>query len=256
MRVLDILAGSFMHQKLPAGQSAGAAVEPVRQACAADGLLSGVLVVCRRPCHHLLCHPLWVQVGTVAAAMGSGQPELLLLDVVDLSLPADGASAAAAANEGEDGFGDAGAGGAPASIELLPDASAPELLYAVHTSAAYAISLPWLPLLAGLADEGEGGARLPAALPQPGVELLVRSSKGVVAAAPVGDALSGSSLVVLEADGKPQCLRPHRAAPRGADGAAGAAGVPAAGPGPAAAAAAQREVDAQLATIYGDLRKG
>ena len=60
--------------------------------------------------------------------------------------------------------------------------------------------------------EGVGGARLPATLPPPGAELLLRSRVGVVAAAAVGDALSGSALILLESDVKPQGLRPYRAA--------------------------------------------
>ncbi|KAL4422420.1 hypothetical protein ABPG75_008617 [Micractinium tetrahymenae] len=194
------------------------------------------------------------QVGAVAVAAGADQPQLLLLDVVDLSLPAEAASAAAAAAAGdpEDAeLGGGGAGAVPASILLAQDAVAPELLYSVHSSGAHAISLSWLPLLAGLlAEEG----RLPAALPRPGVELLLRSSTGLVAAAPVGDALSGSALVALEADGKPRCLRPHHAAVAdGGSAAAAPAGAAAAGGG---AAAAQKDVEAQLATFYGDLRKG
>ena len=205
---------------------------------------------------------------------GASHPALLLLDVVSLSLPAEGPAAAAAAaadeEDEEEGLGGTGGGtggsSAAASIALAQDPAAPELLYAVHCSGAHAITLSWLPLLAGLLEEeaeGSSGMRLPAALPQPAAELLLRSGPGVVAAAAVGDALSGSALIVLEADGKPQCLRPHRAAPAVAapgdsSAAAGAAaGAAAAGATtPAGASAAQRDVDAQLATIYGDLRKG
>lgn len=184
---------------------------------------------------------------------GEQAQQLLLLDIVDLSLPQAGAAAASAVDPEDAEFG-GGAAAAPASVLLAQDAVAPELLYSVHSSGAHAITLSWLPLLAGLlAEDG----CLPAVLPRPGAELLMRSSRGLVAAAPVGDALSGSALVVLEADGRPQCLRPqHAAAPEG-----GGAAAAAAGPGPAAAgggqaAAAQKDVESQLATIYGDLRKG
>lgn len=196
------------------------------------------------------------QVGVVPT--GSGQPALLLLDVVNLSLPPPDGASAAAADEDDDGEVLAiGGGTSAASVALLPDAVAPEVLYAVHCSAAHAITLSWLPLLAGLLEE-VGGARLPAALPQPAAELLMRSGAGVAAAAAVGDTLSGSALVVLEADGKPRCLRPHRADATAAAGGAGGGGAAsaAAASAPAGGSAAQRDVEAQLATIYGDLRKG
>jgi hypothetical protein len=157
--------------------------------------------------------------------------------------------AAAAADEEEDGGSGGGDVTAAAQLALLPDAAAPELLYAVHSSGAHALTLPWLPLLAGSLGGGDG--RLPAALPPPGAEALLRSRAGVVAAAAVGGALAGSALVVLEAGGEHCCLRPHLAA--------AAAGEPAARLGGAAAAAAseaRQEVEAQLATVYGDLRKG
>ncbi|KAL4436121.1 hypothetical protein ABPG77_005569 [Micractinium sp. CCAP 211/92] len=195
------------------------------------------------------------QVGASPAAAGGEQAQqLLLLDIVDLSLPPESGAAATSAGDPEDAEFGGGAAAAPASMLLAQDAVAPELLYSVHSSGAHAITLSWLPLLAGLlAEDG----RLPAALPRPGAELLLRSSKGLVAAAPVGDALSGSALVVLEADGRPQCLRPQHAAAAEGGGAAAAT----AGPGPAAAgggqaAAAQKDKESQLATIYGDLRKG
>ncbi len=200
-------------------------------------------------------HPAALQVGASPAAAGGEQAQqLLLLDIVDLSLPPESGAAATSAGDPEDAEFGGGAAAAPASMLLAQDAVAPELLYSVHSSGAHAITLSWLPLLAGLlAEDG----RLPAALPRPGAELLLRSSKGLVAAAPVGDALSGSALVVLEADGRPQCLRPQHAAAAEGGGAAAAT----AGPGPAAAgggqaAAAQKDKESQLATIYGDLRKG
>ena len=192
------------------------------------------------------------------------QPALLLLDIVNLNLPHEAAEAAAAAvaDPQEDEIAGSGniSGAAAATIALAQDAAAPELLYAVHSSGAHAVTLTWLPLLAGLLGEESGAPpQLPAALPQPSAELLRRSTAGLVAAAPVGDTLSGSALMVLEASGKALCLRPHRAARAAEDGAAaaGAAGTAGAAAGAAAASsAAQRDVEAQIATVYGDLRKG
>lgn len=208
----------------------------------------------------LLC----MQVGVVPP--GSNQPQLLLLDVVNLSLPAD--SSAAAADEREDeelgGFSSGGGGGGRGSaaapvIALLQDAAAPDVLYAVHCGGAHAVSLPWLPLLAGLLEEGaEAGQQLPAALPQPGAELLLHSSGAkVVAAAAVGDTLSGSALLVLEADGRPRCLRPHRSTAASPSlGTASAGAVAVATAASAGSSVAKADVEAQLATIYGDLLKG
>ena len=200
--------------------------------------------------------------GVLPAA--DAQPALLLLDIVSLNLPHEAAeaAAAAAADPGEDEIAGSGnsSAAAAATIGLAQDAAAPELLYAVHSSGAHAVTLTWLPLLAGLmAEEGGAPPQLPAALPQPSAELLRRSTAGLVAAAPVGDTLSGSALVVLEASGKALCLRPHRAARAAEDAAAaaGTAGAAGAAAGVAAtSSAAQRDVEAQIATIYGDLRRG
>lgn len=202
------------------------------------------------------------QVGVLPAA--DAQPALLLLDIVSLNLPHEAAeaAAAAAADPGEDEIAGSGnsSAAAAATIGLAQDAAAPELLYAVHSSGAHAVTLTWLPLLAGLmAEEGGAPPQLPAALPQPSAELLRRSTAGLVAASPVGDTLSGSALVVLEASGKALCLRPHRAARAAEDAAAaaGTAGAAGAAAGVAAtSSAAQRDVEAQIATIYGDLRRG
>lgn len=84
----------------------------------------------------------------------------------------------------------------------------------------------------------------------------------------VGDALSGSALIVLEADGAPRCLRARVGAgaaaaaeeeePRVAPLAAGAgSGTPAAGSSAAASAAAvEKDVEAHVARVYGDLLAG
>lgn len=196
-----------------------------------------------------------------ALQVGAAPPrdgELVLLDAINLALTPSEAGLAADIEEEEEeehGLGGGGGGGAaPASIALSQDAAAPELLYAVHCGGAHAVSLSWLPLLAVLLGEEGGGGQLPPALPRPAVEALLHSGRGLVAAAPVGDALSGSALVVLEANGRPRCLRPHRATLAGAAAPASTPGGQLVAAG--GAAAAQRDVDSQIATTYGDLRTG
>ncbi len=66
---------------------------------------------------------------------------LLLLDLIDLQVP----PATSAADD--DGTGHA-------TLQLLPDEAAPELLYVRSQTASWAVTLSWLPALANFLAEG------------------------------------------------------------------------------------------------------
>lgn len=200
--------------------------------------------------------------GVGGRGVASAPPQLLLLDVIELGLPPPQA------------LGDAAGGsGAAAAVALLPDPAAGERLYCMHPSAAFSLRLPWLPVLAD-ALAGAGSGRLPAVLPPPEVQALLECGSrddrgrggraggvggmatapvGLLGGAAVGDPLAGSALVVVAADGSPHCLRPKAtaAATEGPMGAAAAALLPTGG-----ASGVDREVEAQIERLYGDVLRG
>jgi hypothetical protein len=98
-------------------------------------------------------------------------------------------------------------------VSLQLDLSSEDTFYSVYPGQAYAIFLPWLPVLADYltttAFDGpsSSGNRLPDALPSARAEELDGPAVGAVAAAAVGDALCSSALLVLYNDGTSKCLR-------------------------------------------------
>eukprot|EP00887_Chlorella_sp_A99_P003857 scaffold11.g3857.t1 len=198
------------------------------------------------------------QVPLAAGGTGAGAappPSLLLLDVIELGLPTLAAGGGGAKT---------GSSSSGSVVQLLQDPAAAEQAFCLHPSAAFALRLPWLPVVAD-ALAGAGG-RLPAALPAPEVQVLLecsgsggggaRSGSGLVGllgGAAVGDPLAGSALVVVGSDGGPRLLRPRRAAPAAAAAAARGGG------GAATAAAggeADREIKEQIDRIYGEIVRG
>ncbi len=224
-----------------AGEGATALAAASRGGRVAAGLLAGGAAPawCNAPPQCLLEGGALRAVRSQAAAAPPGRQRLLLLDAVDVGAPPRGAS------EAEPEL--AGAGGRGARhrrLALLADPAAPETLFAVHAGGAAVITLRWLP---ALAEALAGGGAPPAALPPPAAERLCAAPPGVAAAAAVGDALCGSALVVLRADGSAACLRLARA-----PAAAAASGGDAA----AREAAAAAEDAARVEAAYGELRRG
>ena len=244
---------------------------------------------CRRPAQAVRS-----QVPLLSPGEALSLPLLLLLDVIELGLgPPPGGLAAAAAAGGEGNEGIAAGGGSGSAVALLSDPAAAEGAYVIHPSAAYALRLPWLPVLAdalAASSSRGGGGRLPTALPPPEVRQLLacscsgggggpggsgswggaagggaaagRGAAGILGGVAVGDPLGGSALVVVAADGGPRWLRPRRPAAAAAPppllgaAAAGSSASARGGGGAGASSAADKEVEAQIERTYGDVLRG
>lgn len=187
------------------------------------------------------------QSGTAESALADedAAPQLLLVDVVKLE--SDGSVDVDLASAGE----------ASRRIGLCLDRAQYDTFYALTPTSAYAIELPWLPIVADTvaeAAEGNGaGSGLADVLPRPKVESLVCDTRfGVLDGAAVGDALCDAALVVLHGDGSRECVRPRHAvalitAGDGADAAAVAV---------AAEQRAKADAEAHVKRAYADALKG
>ena len=89
-------------------------------------------------CGYLPCPCMCAQ---VAPAGGGDAPSLLLLDLIDL-------------REGQHSAHDAADGGSGPALALLPDLAAPERVYVRSGSAAWVLTLAWLPAGANFLAEG------------------------------------------------------------------------------------------------------
>ncbi|KAK9817682.1 hypothetical protein WJX72_000600 [[Myrmecia] bisecta] len=164
-------------------------------------------------------------------------PPLLNLDAVNLQLRPTPAAVEAAA----DGF---------ANLAMLADPSAAERLYCCHSKGAFAVTLSWLPILAAHLQQ-EAPGTLPE-LPPPIVEeLRAMVDDAVGGAAAVGDWLTGTGLVLLEADGQARCLWPSRFS--SGDQARRQAQTSSGGPASTSHAA---DIEAKLNAEYGELLRG
>jgi hypothetical protein len=174
---------------------------------------------------------------------------MVLLDLIDLRLKeergadgdADDYGSADEDEEEDDGWGaDQGAGGTGSGaarrrlrrVALHECPEQPGAFWAVHDRGAWALALRWLPavarqLAAATAAETEGFGAASAAdclgdevesgpgLPKPALRELLVSESGLVASAPVGSVLAGSSVALLERNGDLSLARPGAALPPG-----------------------------------------
>jgi hypothetical protein len=171
--------------------------------------------------------------------------DLLLMDVIKLGLPGgDEDEEEALASSGR-------------TVALLRDPAVQDTLYCVHSSAAHAVILTWLPAVSAHVTEAEAaeakGEPLPSLprLPRPAVERLQLGGPGVVDATAVGDPLCGSALVILHANGAHSCQRP--ASSVDAISSNGSAAPRSTSP-PADIAVGQ--VQLQIDRIYGEVLRG
>ncbi|CAL8462438.1 g1971 [Coccomyxa elongata] len=160
---------------------------------------------------------------------------LLLVDLVDLQMQPARADEADSEQPG------------PSAVHLLSDEAAPERLFVRTQSAAWTITLSWLPALANFLAEDREALQDVAQLPPPRVEELFTTEPGnaIVGACVMGDALTGTALVLLTSDGSHHCLRPSGSLPADQQPTGEEEGSQAA-----------RELEEQVQQLYGALLRG
>lgn len=184
--------------------------------------------------------------------------QLILIDLISLRPPLAGLQLESDSDE-EENNGDGRTARTPGSrrVSLHLDLSTADTLYCVFPGNAYAITLPWLPVLGDYfssadsgRDSGSNRGGLVDTLPSSRAEELGSGSATAVSSVTVGDPLCSSALIVLYADGSVRCLRPQTSA-------LPASGAAAAGEDASAAARsrADADIDAHIKRIYGDLFK-
>jgi hypothetical protein len=137
--------------------------------------------------------------------------QVLLLDVIQLDCSPSSSSSGgeySAHHEEEDAIDTTTTS---SCLFLRHDLEAEEVAYCIHvTGGVYAISLPWLPVLSNSLSSSSSIV-LPPVFPSATVTTLLSSKSvavngGIVDGLPVGDALAGSGVLVVFADGRYRCL--------------------------------------------------
>ncbi|KAG7667001.1 hypothetical protein Ndes2526B_g04509 [Nannochloris sp. 'desiccata'] len=231
------------------------------------------------------------QAASVSSSTHDAESQLLLIDLIRLNPPQlngqfdEESDSAEGDNSGNQlsrfhcdviGGRNSGAGGGnrysartagSVRVSLKLDLSSPDTFFSVYPGQAYSVSLPWLPVVADYLTtialdgaSGGSGSRLPDALPSARAEELdgPDAAVGAAAATAVGDALCSSALLVLYNDGSTKCLRPCGFSSTSINTAAagtmtGSTTPPAAAAGTAAKIKIDRDTEAQVQRIYGEL---